>query len=252
MKNPRMPILICCACCAGLFAAGIRASALDAPQAAAPAAPSAQSVAGEWDGSLGGQIPLVLHVHADSTGALTATMDSPSQGANDLPGANVKLAGSTLTLDIPVVHGNYSGTVSADGKTLSGTWTQNGNSMPLEFQLTKTAKQVAADEASVKPSTVDGNWKGALSAGGQKLHVVFHFHTVPGGAPGGTIRCSMDSLDQNAMGIPCGDVKLDGQKVGVEATAIHGTYDGKLRADGIHIDGTWSQGTPLELDLTKE
>lgn len=234
MKNLRVLILI------GLCLAGF---SFGAPAQSV----TAKNLAGDWEGTVAGQIPLVLHLRADASGALTATVDSPSQGANDLPGANAKVTGSTLTFDVPVVHGSYSGTVSADGKSISGTWTQ-GQPTPLDFKQTKTAAEVAAEEASVKASAVDGTWKGALSGGGQTLHVVFHFKTVPGGA----IRCSMDSVDQNSMGIPCGDVKLDGKKVGIDAPAIHGTYNGKLRGDGTHIDGTWSQGTPLELDLAKE
>ena len=234
MKNLRVLILIG-VCLAG-FSFGALAQSV-----------TAKNLAGDWEGTVAGQIPLVLHLRADANGALTATVDSPSQGANGLAGANAKLTGLTLTFDVPLVHGSYSGTVSADGKSISGTWTQ-GQSTPLDFTQTITAAQVAAEEASLKPSAVDGNWKGALSSGGQTLHVVFHFKTVKGGA----VRCSMDSLDQNSMGIPCGDVRLDGEKVGIDAPAIHGTYDGKLRGDGTHIDGTWSQGTPLELDLSKQ
>ncbi|HEX4007116.1 MAG TPA: hypothetical protein VHX60_13155 [Acidobacteriaceae bacterium] len=218
------------------------------PQTAKAPSVSARGVTGDWEGSVAGQIPLVLHLRADASGALMATVDSPSQNANGLAGASAKLAGATLSFEVPIVQGSYIGTVSADGKAIAGTWTQGGNASPLDFKQTKTGAQAAAEEAAVKPSAVDGAWKGAISAGGNTLHIVFHFNTIPGGA----IRCSMDSLDQGAMGIPCGDVKLDGKKVSLDAAPVHGTYDGKLRPDGAHIDGTWSQGTPLELDLTKE
>jgi hypothetical protein len=80
---------------------------------------------------------------------------------------------------------------------------------------------------------------------------VFHFHTVPGDA-GETIRGLMDSLDQDATGIPCGKVTVDGRKVSVDVPAAKGTYEGTLSADGKTIIGTWSQGTPVELDLTRK
>jgi hypothetical protein len=103
--------------------------------------------------------------------------------------------------------------------------------------------------ATATPSPIDGKWAGALSAGGQTLHIVFHFHT----GAGGLVQCSMDSLDQpGAMGIPCGIVKVDGRKVSLDVTAVHGTYLGKMRSDGKAIDGTWSQGEPMELDLKKQ
>jgi hypothetical protein len=212
---------------------------------------TAATLAGEWKGTLGGQLPLVLHLSADASGALTATLDSPVQGANGLAGANVKLDGAAFQFDIPSVAGNYTGTVSADGKTISGTWTQTvqgqPHAQPLEWTYAGTAAQAAAAEAAVKPSPIDGDWAGAISAGGQTLHVVFHFKSAPDG-----ILCSMVSVDQSPQPIPCSDVKGDGRKVSFAAKAINGTYDGKLRADGKHIDGTWNQGTPLELDLTKK
>jgi hypothetical protein len=209
---------------------------------------TALGLAGEWKGTLMGQLPLVLHLGVDAKGELTATMDSPSQGANGLVGDKVKLGdGAALSFDIPEVGGNYTGTVAAGGKTISGTWSQQGHSMPLEWTFAGTAAQAQAAEAAVQPSPIDGDWAGAISAGGQTLHVVFHFKAAPDG-----ILCSFDSLDQGAHGIPCGNVKLDNRKVSLTAPAVKGTYEGKLRSDGKHMDGTWSQGTPLELDLVKQ
>ena len=234
MKTLRVLLVLCL--CAGW--PGVSAPAQTVPP---------KALAGEWAGTIAGQLPLVLHLRTNSAGALTAVLDSPSQNANGLAGTDVRLAGNILSFSVPIVHGSYSGTVSADGQSISGTWTQ-AQSMPLEFRQTKSGAQVAAEEAAVKPSPVDGNWAGALSAGGSTLRIVFHFRSIPGG----TIRCSMDSLDQNAMGIPCGEVALDANHVTLNAVAIHGTYDGTLQPDRRHIDGTWSQGTPLPLKLTKQ
>ena len=66
----------------------------------------------------------------------------------------------------------------------------------------------AGRAAGVTPSAIDGNWAGALDAGGTTLHLVFHFHT----GAGGLVQCTMDSLDQHSMGIPCGIAKVDGRK----------------------------------------
>lgn len=221
---------------------------LAATRLAAAQTITAATLAGEWKGSLMGQLPLVLHLSLDAKGALTATMDSPSQGANGLTGDNVKLGdGGALSFDIPSVGGNYAGTVAAGGKTIAGTWTQAGRSIALEWTYSGSEAQAAAAQAAVQPSPIDGDWAGALNAGGQTLHVVFHFKAAPDG-----ILCSMDSVDQNSHGIPCGNVKVSGKSVSLTAPAINGRYDGRLRSDGKHMDGTWSQGTPLELDLTKQ
>ncbi len=215
---------------------------------------AAPAMAGDWSGSLAGTLPLVLHVRGDASGALTAKMDSPTQGANGMAVVNVKLSGTTFSFEVPMVKGSYTGTVGADGKSMAGTWTQ-GQSMPLEWKLTKTAAEaaeedarLAAEMAKVKPSPIDGDWTGALSAGGATLHLAFHFHAMPDG----TIAGTLDSLDQNAMGIPCANVKVDARKVTLEVPAVHGFYTGALSGDGKSLAGTWSQGTPLELDLTRK
>ncbi len=202
-----------------------------------------QSLAGDWQGTLMGQLPLVLHLRVAADGGMTAAMDSPAQGAMGLAGANAKLSGKTLSFDVPVIQGSYSGTLSADGKTLTGDWKQVGRTFPLVFHQTATEAELEA----VKPTPVDGDWEGALHAGSATLRVAFHFHAQPGG----TIACSMDSIDQGAMGIGCSDVKLDGQKLMFSVPAVHGSYEGTLSADGKSIAGTWSQGTPLELNLTR-
>jgi hypothetical protein len=242
MKNLKIGLVLA-ACLGGLIlAAGpVRAQTI-----------TAASLAGEWKGSLMGQLPLVLHLDVDAQGTLKATMDSPSQGANGLVGDNVKLGdGATLSFDIPAVAGSYAGTVNAGGKAISGTWSQviqgQQHSMPLEWTFAATTADAAAAEAAVKPSPIDGDWAGALNAGGQTLHVIFHFKAAPDG-----ILCSMVSVDQSPQPVPCGNVKVSGKHVSLEVQLAHGTYAGTLRSDGKHIDGTWTQGTPLELDLTKQ
>ncbi len=206
---------------------------------------AAQNLAGDWQGSLNtsaGSLPLVLHLTAVDN-KLTATLDSPAQGAYGLAGSNAQLNGSHFSFEVPSVHGSYSGTVSADGKTISGMWTQ-GQSIGLVFKQESSAGTLA----QVKPSPIDGDWAGTLHAGEVSLRVVFHFHA----APGGKINCSLDSLDQGALGIACDNVKLTGQKLTLDAPPVHGTYTATLSADGNKMSGTWNQGVPLPLELTRQ
>ena len=213
--------------------------------AAVAQTPSAQNLAGDWQGDLhagAASLPLVLHLTAVDN-KLTATLDSPAQGAYGLAGSNVQLSGSTLSFEVPSVHGSYTGTVGTDGKTISGMWTQ-GKAMKLVLKQTANA----ADLATVKPSPIDGDWTGTLHAGDVSLRLVFHFHA----APGGKINGSLDSLDQGAMGIPCDNVKFNGHKVTLEVPSVRGDYSGTLSADGNKLSGTWTQNAALPLDLTRQ
>jgi len=107
------------------------AGALAAPTAAQDAGP-----VGDWEGTLsaGGQeFPLILHVVPGEGGGLTATMDSPSQGAFGIPGDSAEFDEGTLTISFTSIGGAYEATIGEDGDTLTGTWTQTGMSFPLEM-----------------------------------------------------------------------------------------------------------------------
>lgn len=98
----------------------------------------AQEFVGDWNGVLeagGGQLTLVLHVTADEEGTLTATMDSPDQGAYGIPASGVETSGDSITVSFDAVPGGgqYAGTMGEDGESLSGTWSQAGQSFPLEL-----------------------------------------------------------------------------------------------------------------------
>ncbi len=108
------------------------------------AAAHAQSVAGDWLGTLNvGPVALrlVLHITTGSDGRLTATLDSIDQGAKGIPVSSIALKDSTLSVAIAVIKGSFEGRVSADGNTIDGTWTQAG-SLPLVFRRAKDASEL--------------------------------------------------------------------------------------------------------------
>jgi hypothetical protein len=92
----------------------------------------------------------------------------------------------------------------------------------------------------------DGDWAGALSAGGQTLHLELHVKTA-----GGATSAILDSLDQGAT-IPATAVKTDGGELSILFLPIGGELKAKLSADGKTLDGTWTQGATLPLTMTKK
>ncbi len=188
-------------------------------------------------------MPLVLHLTTASDGKLSATLDSPAQGGYGIPGSDVQVNASTISFEVPSVHGSYSGTVSADGKTITGAWTQ-GKSLPLVLKRTATAAQLA----QIKPSPIDGDWMGVLSTGDASLRLVFRFHTTPGNKIDGTV----DLLDQGAMGLPFSVVNLDGRKLSLGVPNVGAIYKATLSADGNKLTGTWVQHRLFPLDLTRQ
>ena len=203
-------------------------------------AQAAPAIAGDYAGVLG-PLQVKLHLKVDAAGAITGALDSPNQGANGIPCADFHQDGQTLTFSVPAVHGSWKGTVSADGKTLTGTWDQ-GNPTPLVF--TRDTFVPAA-----KPSPVDGIWLGTLQAGSASLRIQLHLKSDAAGRE----YCSLDSLDQGSMGIDCSKVSFSGDEVSFDVSAVSGHYAGKLSTDGNTIAGTWSQnGNSLPLTLARQ
>jgi serine-type D-Ala-D-Ala carboxypeptidase/endopeptidase len=199
-----------------------------------------KKVAGDYLGELG-SLHLKLHVKVGAGGGFEGSLDSPDQGANGIPCADIHVDGQSLSFSVPAVHGTWKGTVSADGMTLTGTWDQ-GSPMPLVFTRDTFV-------AATKPSRVDGIWLGTLKVGDASLRTQIHLKTDAQSKE----YCSFDSLDQHAMGIECSNVVLSGDDFSFDLPAVKGHYAGKLSADGNTLTGTWTQGGPtLPLTFTRQ
>lgn len=206
----------------------------------------AQDIAGDWQGTLsagGAELRIVLHLTRAPDGSFTATLDSVDQGANGIPVNSVSFHASKLSLAIDAVHGTYEGMVSADGKTISGTWSQ-GAALPLEF---KRAVPLKTDHKRADPSDIDGAWMGSLDLGAIRLRVVFHIVNTDDG-----LVTTMDSPDQNQNGVPTTATKRNGTSLKIEMKAIGGTFEGKIAPDLQSIDGTFTQlDSPHDLLLKR-
>lgn len=113
--------------------------------------------------------------------------------------------------------------------------------------LPNTVPQVWAQTAPSQAQTLADTWQGTLHAG-QDLRTVVKISKSDGGG----YKALFYSIDQGGDPIPVTKVTLDGSVVKMSLTAIGGTYDGKLSADGKTITGTWTQGPePLPLVLTR-
>lgn len=135
-----------------------QAPATQTPAAgSAPAAASSSSpVAGDWKAVVqrdGNPLHVVLHIAADSTGALTATIDAVEMQADGVVVSNVVLKDTKLTFDVEQAPGSYTGTLNKDATEIDGTWTgQNGDSSPMNFTKDTGAPAGAAPAAPAAPA----------------------------------------------------------------------------------------------------
>jgi hypothetical protein len=205
------------------------------------------SVTGDWQGALnagGITLHLVLHLHTDSAGALTGTLDSIDQGAKGIPITKAELKDGKLTLDLDMIHGHFVGAVNAAASEITGEWTQL-NTLPLAFHRVDPRAQTASKPAP--PTSYDGNWTGVLTANGQQLHLAIHIANLSDG-----LHVTLDSLDQGAMGIPASSVTQDTNGIRIAFAALDAKIEGHIGSSPDSMDSTFTQrGATLPLPLKR-
>ncbi|MBQ0114919.1 MAG: alpha/beta hydrolase [Bacteroidales bacterium] len=91
------------------------------------------TVLGSWTGKLAvgtNSLTIVLNFAHDNDGKLVCTLDSPDQGARNIP-AVPDIKGDSVTVTIQMLGAAYSGLLQGD--VIDGIFTQFGNSFPLKF-----------------------------------------------------------------------------------------------------------------------
>lgn len=105
-----------------------------------PAKP-ADRIAGDWQGWLkvmDDSLTVVFHISRTDDGGLSATMDSPDQGAAGIEVAGVTLRGDSVMLEVAAAAGRYRGRL-ARGGTIEGKWSQAGQEFELVLSRTEAA-----------------------------------------------------------------------------------------------------------------
>lgn len=117
------------------------------PVAGAAVPPPAEET---WQGTLNAivqKLQLRFRITRDAAGLRQVWMDSTTQQAGGFRG-DLSISDATWTIDVPAVRGRFQGTLSDDGQTLEGNWSQSGISLPLELRRFDDEPVV---EAPVKP-----------------------------------------------------------------------------------------------------
>jgi hypothetical protein len=104
-----------------------------APAKAAPKPAKPSDIDGAWQGTLEAgstKLRVVFHITNTEDG-LTATMDSPDQGAAGIPVTMVARSGQSLTMEVKGVGGKFEGKIADNLQSIDGTWSQAGQSTAL-------------------------------------------------------------------------------------------------------------------------
>ena len=103
------------------------------------AAAQSDPISGSWWGTidLGSQkLSLAFEIIVGEDGSLKATMDVPQQSASGIPVELKRVTSDSLEISIPAISARYSGGLNPQN-IISGTFTQNGLSLPLDLQRGK-------------------------------------------------------------------------------------------------------------------
>ncbi|MDO6601666.1 alpha/beta hydrolase family protein [Arenibacter palladensis] len=99
-----------------------------------------QDITGQWNGLLnipGSPLRLAINITKTAQG-YTSTLDSPDQGAYDIPVDTTLFMGSTIKLTVVKLGIQYKGEFADD--SFKGTFIQGGMTLPLDFSKDKIEK----------------------------------------------------------------------------------------------------------------
>jgi uncharacterized protein (TIGR03435 family) len=154
-------------------------------RAQSPTDNKTQSIADTWQGTLHARQDLrtVVKITKADDGAYKAVFYSIDQGGDGLPVTKITVDGTAVKMTLTMISGTYEGKLSPDGKTITGTWSQGPNPLPLiltratpetEWTIpppTPKLPPMAADAhpsfevATIKPSKPDDQRKAFLVKG---------------------------------------------------------------------------------------
>jgi uncharacterized protein (TIGR03435 family) len=100
--------------------------------------------------------------------------------------------------------------------------------------------------STLQAQNVTGTWQGTLKVGPQDLRTVIKISLDDD-----KLKAVLYVIDQGGQPIPASAITRDGSTVKITVAPIGGTYEGKLSADGNAIAGTWTQGAPFPLALSR-
>jgi hypothetical protein len=216
------------------IATGLSAWALDDPR-------------GHWSGSV--EVPnqnLAMEVDLDKgANGWVGSISIPAQNASGIPLDAITFTNGKCTFHLKGAPGDptFTGTLSADGKTMTGEFTQGPGTFPFKFSRTGDPK---VEEAKASPAVAKdflGTWEGTLEGPG--LRLVLKMSNDAGGA-----KAVLISVDQGGNEIPVSAIDQKDSKLTLLVKMVGGEYEAEINKEGSELNGTWTQagkGLPLKL-----
>lgn len=114
-----------------------------------------KDLTGIWEGNLvinqTVELPIVFKFVEDDEGNYECKMDSPSQGAKDIPTESVTLIDDSIIVDVKVIAGSYNGVIDWESSEITGKWNQSGQSFDLVINKVDKATSINRPQEPKEP-----------------------------------------------------------------------------------------------------
>jgi uncharacterized protein (TIGR03435 family) len=165
---------------AAVMLTAVPCTVVSARTASAQAVVSKTDIADTWQGTLhaGKDLRTVVKINKGADGKLAAQFYSIDQNPRPIPVTSTTLVDGDVTMKLDLIGGVFTGKLSPDGTTITGTWTQGDHPLPLILVRATTETAWAIPEppkpvplmdpkadpswevATIKPSQPDAKGKG--------------------------------------------------------------------------------------------
>jgi len=199
------------------------------------------AASGHWEGAIqvpGNALGIQVDLAKNAKGEWTGTIDIPAQHLKGFPLSSVTVKGNAVSflLKGPPGDPRFDGTLSADGKSLSGNFTQGGAALTFGLKRIGEARIETPAKSTAIAKDLEGAWEATLDTGGQQLRLTLKMTNQADGTAAGT----MISVDQGGAVIPITTITQKGSSLKLELKSINGAFTGELK-EGT-LAGQWTQG----------
>lgn len=209
--------------------------------------------AGHWEGAI--QLPdrdlqIAVDLAKDDKGAWIGAFAQTTQNVRNVALADIKVNDKSVKFQIAAGGSNAPDfDCTLEGPTaMRCTLTTPGGSVTSAMKRTGEAKVDLPKSSPAVSAELEGNWEGTIETPNGSLRLVVHFANQPDKS----VKATMDSLDQNSMGLPLADVVQKGSAEEFQLPLVNGGYKGTLNKEATQMAGDWSQGgASLPLILKK-
>jgi hypothetical protein len=208
--------------------------------------PAPRNPSGHWEGNIilpGAQLTIRVDLQGSAAEGWSGTIDIPAQGVRNFRLAGTSVQGDAVSFGMPGIPGEpkFSGKLGAQGKEISGQFTQMGqtHAFKLERKPMPPASAIAETPSQGVPGKgLAGFWQGSLTPmAGVELRLLLEITNAPDDTLGGVLV----SMDQGNARVPMTELSLVTNQVVFETRIIGGSFDGELSEDGSNIQGEWQQ-----------